>query len=245
MYTPRSYRYWSRGGGLQRFRIIRFESDLEIAADSDLTMEACRALGMVRRSIEEYGAMNEEFLTSLKPVNAANGSPEVIRRMCGASRDWDVGPMASVAGAVAQHVGISLTAHSRTVIVENGGDVWMRSPEPVMCVLFAGAASPFSRRICFSVNARHGTGICTSSRTVGHSRSFGKADAVTVVSEDCILADAAATAIANRIQGPDDLDRELERAAGRRGILGLAACCGHRLAAAGLHLWDSGKAVDA
>jgi ApbE superfamily uncharacterized protein (UPF0280 family) len=241
MHTRRSYRCWSVGGGLTRFRIIRFESDIEIAAESDLTMEACRALGSVRRPIEDYGSSNAEFLNSLEPLDPQAASPGIVRRMCMVSREWGVGPMASVAGAVAQYVGRSLEVHSRTVIVENGGDIWIRSHEPVRCMLFAGTASPFSRRICFSVNAWSGAGVCTSSHTVGHSRSFGRADAVTVVAEDCIQADAAATSIANRIHGPDDLERELERAAMRKGIRGLVACCGGKLAAFGVDLLDLGK----
>ena len=49
-------------------------------------------------------------------------------------------------------------------------------------------------------------GICTSSGTIGHSFSYGNADAAVVISQNPILADAAATALGNRIQNKEDLD---------------------------------------
>jgi ApbE superfamily uncharacterized protein (UPF0280 family) len=236
MYTQRFYRTWVSRGKLCRFRIVRHESDIEIAAEYDLSLRACEALRDIRRELEDYASSHSEFLESLSPVHVGPESPLMIRGMARVSSEWGVGPMAAVAGAVAAGVGRALTRWTDTVIVENGGDIYIRSREIVNCILYAGEGSPFTGRIGFSVIAPDGKGVCTSSGTVGHSRSFGKADAVTVIADDCTEADAAATAIANRIHDPSDLEEQLENAVGLGRIEGVIACCGDLLVSRGVKL---------
>jgi ApbE superfamily uncharacterized protein (UPF0280 family) len=48
-------------------------------------------------------------------------------------------------------------------------------------------------------------GICTSSGTVGHSISFGHADAATVISNSASFSDAAATALCNSVTGAQSI----------------------------------------
>jgi ApbE superfamily uncharacterized protein (UPF0280 family) len=63
--------------------------------------------------------------------------------------------------------------------------------------------------------------VCTSSGTVGHSLSHGKADAVCVFAKSCALADAAATAIGNRIQSSQEIQAAInwgKKIAGVRGL---------------------------
>ena len=83
--------------------------------------------------------------------------------------------------------------------------------------------------ILFEVDASEGIGVCTSSGRVGPSLSFGKADAVVAIADRAALADAAATAIANRIHTPDDIARLMDEAAAGGRLHGLLACCGDRL----------------
>jgi ApbE superfamily uncharacterized protein (UPF0280 family) len=98
--------------------------------------------------------------------------------------------MASVAGFFSEKVGKFLAHYSRDVIVENGGDIWMKSNRIRRVGIFAGS-SPFSQRIGLEIGPkRTPLGICTSSATVGHSLSFGKADAVVILAPSAILADA-------------------------------------------------------
>ncbi|OPL18184.1 MAG: hypothetical protein AVO35_06675 [Candidatus Aegiribacteria sp. MLS_C] len=236
MYTHRFYRTWVSHGDLCRFRIVRHESDLHIAADCDLSMAACDALHRVRRELEGYADGNEAFLHSLVPVTVPPSAPEVAVRMAEASSLWGVGPMASVAGAVAESVGRALEEWTDTVIVENGGDIFARSAGTLNFVLYAGEDSPFSGRIGFRIHAPDGKGVCTSSGTVGHSLSFGRAGAVTVVAGDCAEADAAATAIANMISAPGDLEETLERVSLRGSVEGVVACCGRSIVSRGVRL---------
>jgi ApbE superfamily uncharacterized protein (UPF0280 family) len=130
-------------------------------------------------------------------------------------------------------VGQGLLAHSAEVIVENGGDVFLKTRQAATVAVFAGA-SPLSLAVGVRVGGRdRPCGVCTSSGTVGPSLSFGKADAVCVVSDSCALADAAATAIGNRVQSGRDIPGAVEFGRGIRGVAGLAVIVGDRLGAWG------------
>ncbi|MCL5024041.1 MAG: UPF0280 family protein [Nitrospirae bacterium] len=119
--------------------------------------------------------------------------------------------MASVAGAIAEYVGSALLPYSRDVIVENGGDVYIRSEVPRKMLLLAESSDLGSLRVEIPPSLKP-IGICTSSGTLGHSFSFGNADAVTVLDGSVSLADAAATAIANVIKKPGDISKGIKRA---------------------------------
>ena len=141
--------------------------------------------------------------------------------------------MAAVAGAMAECVGRDLLAFSRQVIVENGGDLFLKAAPPVVTGIFAGA-SPLSMKIGLRIdNARDGMGVCTSSGTVGHSLSRGTADAVCVVSRSCALADAAATAIGNRVRCADDIQHAIRFGRSIDGVLGIVIVIGEKLGAWG------------
>ena len=121
--------------------------------------------------------------------------------------------------------------------MENGGDLFIRSGSRVNCALYAGEESSFADKIGFSIDASGGLGICTSSRTIGHSCSRGRADAVTVIAEDSATADAAATAIANRVNSAEDIHNQVAQPESDSGLLGVIACCGDRLASWGVRLF--------
>ena len=129
--------------------------------------------------------------------------------------------MASVAGAIAEYVGRDLLTFSPEVIIENGGDIYLKSLTKRIVGIFAGK-SPLTGKIGLEINAGDTPlGICTSSGTVGHSLSYGQADAAVVVSPSAVLADAAATAIGNLIIEPADISRGIEFASGIDGIKGI------------------------
>jgi len=129
--------------------------------------------------------------------------------------------MASVAGAIAEFVGTELLAFTPEIIVENGGDIYLKSLGKKIIGIYAGE-SPLSGKIELEIDgADTPLGICTSSGTVGHSLSYGKADAVIVLSQSATLADAAATAIANLIKQPGDMPSGIERAKSIEGVSGV------------------------
>jgi ApbE superfamily uncharacterized protein (UPF0280 family) len=192
------------GTDLQPFTIRQGESDLFIRAEGDLRRAAASSLRKARSELRAWMRQHPAFATALEPVPLDAEAPEIVRRMCRAAAAAGVGPMAAVAGAIAEWVGRSLMELSAEVIVENGGDIFLRSRRGRVVSIFAGE-SPLSQRVGLLVPARSTPiGVCTSSGTVGPSLSFGVADAAVVASPDTALADAVATACANRVR--DDAD---------------------------------------
>jgi hypothetical protein len=129
--------------------------------------------------------------------------------------------MAAVAGAVAQFVGYELMERCATLIIENGGDIFLKSDQPRTVAIFAGE-SPLSYKVNLRISPeKTPIGICTSSGTVGPSLSFGKADAVCVLAKKASLADAAASSIGNAILGKQDITKGIERSRQIEGVLGV------------------------
>jgi uncharacterized protein len=160
-------------------------------------------------------------------------APEIVREMLFASRKAAVGPMAAVAGAIAEFVGRDLSGHSHEVIVENGGDIYAKCNEELHVGIFAGL-SPLSNKLTLRISPdQMPVGICTSSGTVGPSLSFGQADAVCVISKSAALADAAASQIGNRIKRKTDIQPAVEIGSQIPGVLGILAVVGDHMGAWG------------
>jgi hypothetical protein len=119
------------------------------------------------------------------------------------------------------------------VLVENGGDVFLKTRVPRRMGIYAGS-SPLSGTLALKIAPQQTPlGVCTSSGTVGHSLSFGCADAAVILSSSAALADAAATAVANEIHGPEDIPKGIERARAIEGVTGAAIIVGDQLGAYG------------
>jgi len=229
MYQPRSYRHRIQGRGLVSFNVVVKETDLFIRAASDLSNIARSLVIEQRNIIEAYIKKHPSFATSLKPLPVADDAPAIIREMAKAAAVAGVGPMAAVAGAIAEAVGKGLLTHSPEVIVENGGDIYLKSLKPRTVSIYAGS-SPLSDKTGVEIaSADTPLSVCTSSGTVGHSLSLGKADAAIAVAESAALADAAATAIGNRVKNAEDIDRALEFAADIEGLLGAVVIIGDKI----------------
>ena len=186
------------------------ETDLYILAQGSLEQEAREAVIQLRQQLEQYISANPLFQTSLVPLPADPRAPQIVKEMLAASQAAGVGPMAGVAGAMAAFVGAALLAVTSEVVVENGGDIFLQTGTERTIGIFAGA-SPLSMQVGIRVPAeRQPLGVCTSSATVGPSLSLGRADAVCVISPSATLADAAATALGNMVQGKGDIQRVLE-----------------------------------
>ena len=218
--TQRFYRYQhlSRKGWTS-FQVKYRETDLWIRALGKFETEAAEAVLNCRNQLEQYIARNPLFLTSLDPIPEDPLAPPLARAMIAAAALAGVGPMAAVAGAIAQAVAAALKPLSSSIIVENGGDCYLDLDEETVVGLFAGPDSPFTGRIGLRFGAaRFPLGICTSSGTVGHSLSFGKADAVTVIAKNAATADAAATRLGNMVLTPADISAALEFAPSIDGV---------------------------
>ncbi|UCG39176.1 MAG: UPF0280 family protein [bacterium] len=221
----RDYRDRAVPDGLVSFRAAVGETDLWIAASRDLTAEALRSIREHRGGIEAYIDQHPGFATSLTPWREKAPKGSLVARMVDAAAAVGVGPMASVAGVIAQAVAVDLAAKSSRVFVENGGDLYLIGGGRRCVGLWAGH-SPLSGRVGLMVDPRKGLAICTSSGTVGPSLSFGRADAATVLSPSGALADAAATELGNRVRGVEDIERAVDWALSITGVTGALVIMG-------------------
>lgn len=221
MYEPRTYRYWIKDKSLVSFTATVKETNLYIRAQRSLKTKALKAILKCRTSLERYIQHYPAFLTALEPFPTGDDAPQIIKQMVEAARRAGVGPMAAVAGAIAEGVGKELLPFSPEIIVENGGDIFLKVLKKRLVGIYAGG-SLFTGKITLEIQPEATPlGICTSSGTVGHSLSFGRADAVIALSPSTPLADAAATAIANRVKEARDIPQAIEFAQGIEGLKGV------------------------
>jgi uncharacterized protein len=230
---PEIYRQRIRGGGLESFRVQIRQTDLFVRAERNLEPETAPLVQDGRRQIENYIGHHPSFATTLAPWPADPMAPALVAEMISAGRRAGVGPMAAVAGALAEYVGVGLLAHSGQVIVENGGDIYIKTDRPVTAAVLAGN-SPLSGRVGIRIlPGSTPIGVCCSSGRVGHSLSRGRADAACVVSRSTALADAAATALGNLVSAPRDLKRAVAVIRNLEGVLGCLLIAGSHMAAWG------------
>ncbi|MFH1710170.1 MAG: UPF0280 family protein [bacterium] len=215
------YRKLISAKGLVRSAVIEKESNLLILAEKALTGPAHEILKKERKELENYINKNPRFTKTFKPYGVSIFSPKIIKTMSRAAKRANVGPMASVAGAIAEAVGKGLLKYSNEVIVENGGDIFVKINKPRRIGVYAGT-SKFSEKIAIEISPQETPlGICTSAGTVGHSVSFGAADAVVVAARSCALADAAATAIGNVVKDEETIEEGLNIAKKIKGLHGV------------------------
>ena len=230
MYKPREYRSWIRNSGLVSFEVVEKETDLFISVSKDLEGEALDSVINYRKDIDDYIKRAPAFRTTLEPMKAREDAPPIVRAMCEAGSKAGVGPMAAVAGAVAEFVGRDLMKFSDEVIVENGGDIFMATGKKRVIGVYAGEESPFTGKLAVEIApAKNGVGVCTSSGTVSHSLSFGKADAALIISGDAPLADAVATATGNRVKTAADIEGAIEFAKSVEGVMGVLILIGSKM----------------
>ncbi len=232
-YTERTYRKRVNARDLVSFHVAVKETDLWVSADQNLEKETRDLVLNQRHQLENYIGIHPDFLTTLKPYPEDPYAPPMIKEMIETTGDLGVGPMASVAGAIAQYVGHGLLKWTDQVILENGGDIFLKTNRSVTVSVFAGE-SPLSGKIGVMIpREKMPLGVCASSGTVGHSLSLGSTDIVCIISPSAVLADGAATALGNRIRGKKDLEKIADWADEMGGVSGGLAIVKDKVAAWG------------
>jgi ApbE superfamily uncharacterized protein (UPF0280 family) len=232
-YQVRAYRNYVRAEDLVKFEIIEKETDLLILADKNLYDKALASVIKHRSSLDKYIESDPQFAKTLSPYRIRYDAPPIVKEMAMHSRKARVGPMAAVAGAMAEFVGKDLLPLTEEIIIENGGDIFLKINKTRKVGIYAGD-SPFSEKIALELDPRQTPfAVCTSSGTVGHSFSFGKADAVVVIAPSTPLADAAATSIGNVVKEISDIDQALKFAKKIRGLEGVLIIKGDQMGALG------------
>jgi ApbE superfamily uncharacterized protein (UPF0280 family) len=218
---------------LTTFQVVVKETDLLVHAARKLVAETRELVLEHRGYVEAYIKAHPDFLTTLQPWRLEGPAPNIVTAMTTAAARAGVGPMAAIAGAIAEQVGLGILNLTDQVIVENGGDIFIKTNTPATVGIFAGS-SPLSLRVGIRLNCeKKPVAVCTSSGTLGHSLSLGKADAVCVVADSCALADAAATAIGNLVKSPADIHGAINRAKKLAEICGIVIIAGDKIGAWG------------
>lgn len=236
LYEPRWYRDQLHASELHAYTVSFKETDLWIGVNAgaftpELERASYDAVRELRTQLDAYITTDPDFLYTLSPHIPKPSCPPVASLMAAAAAKAGVGPMAAVAGAFSQLVaGHLLRSFPITdLIIENGGDIYLISSRTRRIAVYAGN-SPLSNKIALEIPAdRCPLGICTSSGSVGHSLSFGKADAVTVLCKDALVSDAYATAICNMVKTPADIDDALYYSTTRPDIMGIVIIIGDRI----------------
>jgi len=212
---------------LYEYNFIIKESKIHIKSDSKAAIQAAvKEIKQHRKRLVEFIMKHPDFQYKLRPIDTNADAPRIIKLMMAASREANVGPMASVAGALAD-IGLEamLREKARIAIVEDGGEIAAFTEKPIVVSIFSSNSILLSKIGFFLERKDCPIGIATSSSKTSHSLSLGKADSVTVVADNAALADAAATAICNSVVGENvegSIRRGLERAKiieGVRGVL--------------------------
>ncbi|MCX8152460.1 MAG: UPF0280 family protein [Archaeoglobaceae archaeon] len=177
-----------------------------LTESDDFYKIAVEAILEARSEIERYIAINPYFLISYEPFEDCFGG-KVIDEMCKAAKIAKVGPMASVAGAIAGYAVEKMMENGASLaVVENGGDIAMHSDQEILIGL-----KPTN--FAFLIEPKEFYSVCTSSGKISHSVSFGYADAACVFGENAALCDALATALGNGVKesfGKDELKKYAE-----------------------------------
>jgi ApbE superfamily uncharacterized protein (UPF0280 family) len=230
---PRNYRKIFKSDDLAYYTVKVKQTDLCIGATADIRKQAEQSVSKYRQQVEEYIRRQPVFLDSLVPVEPLEGAPEIVRHMCRAAQAAGVGPMAAIAGAVSLYVSFDLAPLSAELVIENGGDIYLAGKKERIAGIYAGE-SPLSNKIGLRLPPQElPMAVCTSSGTVGHSLSFGLADAAVILSKDACLADAAATAMGNLVRTPEDIEPALQKVQAIKGISGALIIVGSSMGAWG------------
>ena len=209
LYTYRFYRETSIPEDLYCYEVKEKESDLLISSGKYLKDLATENLKKYRSQLEEYIKKDHHFVSALTPYELLDNAPMIARKMQEAGEICNVGPMAAVAGAISQFLGEDLLKTTDEVIIENGGDIFIKTKKIRRVAIFSGDTA-WKNRLIFRIEPEQTPlGICTSSGKIGHSLSFGNADAVAIISESAILADAVATAVGNMIKSHHDIPKAI------------------------------------
>lgn len=234
-YTARTYRSAKIKSGEKSFQVILEESDLWISCRKDyydtvddLPGRITQKLREARAAIKAWMRVQPEFGPSLVPVKVSANAPQIVQNMARGAERWNVGPMAAVAGAVAEEITRAFMDESPDFLVENGGDIFMASTKERTIALLPDPENGASIGIKLAAGL-FPMSICSSSSTIGHSLSFGQGELVTVLARDASMADAAATHLCNNLKSPKDLEHIIKEAEEDPDIIGLFAQCGSQL----------------
>ncbi|MEN8118455.1 MAG: UPF0280 family protein [Bacteroidota bacterium] len=240
LFEERTYRTQFNSERFTGFEIKHQETDLWIGVDPgsfqpEMEKIAFAKMKSLRETFDNYIQSEPFFKKSLKPFHPSESAHKEAVEMAIAAEKAGIGPMSAVAGLFAREVGEEIIRNFSVneLVIENGGDIYVLLKDELVLSVFAGE-SILSERIGLVIPAENSKlGICTSAGTVGPSLSYGKADAVVVVCEDILLADALATALGNKVKSPNDVEKVIKQSGKYPEILSLLIICEDKIGVKG------------
>jgi ApbE superfamily uncharacterized protein (UPF0280 family) len=239
-FEKRTYRSQFNTSRFYGFEVKYQETDVWIGIDpesfkAEMKERALNKIKELRQKLDEYIETEPFFKKSLKPFQPGETAPAEAMEMAQAAAKAGIGPMSTVAGLFAREIGNEIIQNFSVneLVIENGGDFFAMLKNDIIFSVFAGD-SPLSEKIGLVITPETSPlGICTSAGTVGPSLSYGKADAVVVVAEDLLVADAFATAFGNKVKSPNDVEKVINQAEKYPKILSLLIICEDKIGVRG------------
>ncbi|HEX2965275.1 MAG TPA: UPF0280 family protein [Syntrophorhabdaceae bacterium] len=229
MHEERFYRKVMKPRDLVCYQVQHRETDLFCCTRTDLHDVVLDRVLIYRRQLDQYIQYRPEFKGSLSPIPIDSLAPPIAKEMITVSTELGVGPMATVAGAFAEFTGRDIAAKSVTFIIENGGDICLKTNVERIVQIYANN-SPFSGTIGIKLKPKDFPyGVCTSSATVGPSLSLGRADAVCTIAASALFADGLATYLGNIVKKKEDIPIAIEKGQGFAGVIGILIILGKHL----------------
>jgi ApbE superfamily uncharacterized protein (UPF0280 family) len=239
MYEERFYRGISKPDDLICYEVKIKETDLLCCTKKNLKTFIEEKVLLYRYQLEEYIRAKPAFKESFIPIEYDTFAPQIVKEMIAVSSRIGVGPMATVAGAIAEFIGRDIVPYSEEYIIENGGDIYLKTNSERAALIYA-KDSPFSGKIGIRLKPEGlPYGICTSSGTVGHSLSFGKADAVCIIATSSLFADGLATLLGNGVKNRYDIQPAIEKGKVFSGVKGIVIILGEHLG-----VWGNVEIID-
>lgn len=212
-------------------KLLYKNSRIKILTDKkELITTAYDELIKQRTLIEDYIKKDIYFLPALKPYKIRKDAPRIVKLMVEAGEIANVGPMAAVAGAIAEFITKKmLSKGAKVAVVENGGDIFAITNKEIVIGLFSGQ-NKIAEKLAFKLNKENTPlSICSSSSLLGHSLSFGKCDLATIFSKKGNVADAVATAVGNKIKKIEDIEPTLNWAIKLKDVEGVIIIKDHKI----------------
>jgi len=197
---------------LVKFTVVEEETTLIIQAEKNLYDNALASLLKYHSDLKKYMAGDSHFARTLSPHRVRYDAPPIIKEIAHATRKARIGPRAAFAGAIAEFVGRDLLAFTNEIVLENGGVAFLKINRAGKRKIYAGN-SVLSEKIALEVDPRpKAFSVCNLAGDNGHFSGFGKADAVIVIAENALLAQAGATAISNVVKNVSTIEGGLKLA---------------------------------
>lgn len=181
------------------------ESDCTVVTNYEPAIKKAMTQLVQDRAILKFFVKNNPvWQNSFVPMHTKDPAP-IIELMEESAEICDVGPMAAVAGALADRMQMVMleNKHVQVAVVEDGGEIAINSAEDIVIALYVLSNSLKAKLGFKFAGGSTAVGLGTSSGQFGHSISLGEADTATIFAKNAALADAAATKICNAVKGED------------------------------------------